>query len=152
MMGAMYVQVVVDSLNEMFPNLLVFISSKLLNLKYYPSDEELCITMLEPWLKRLIIKFESMVVESDAKLLEYVLRWDNQCILQMTCRIIQGALTSFEIKIMKEFQIMKGPLKEDNPITSKVDRYNMWGMDFLVEIIQGLNFRILGILTPNHIF
>ena len=88
MMGAMYVQVVVDSLNEMFPNLLVFISSKLLNLKYHLSDEELCITMLEPWLKRLIIKFESMVVESDAKLLEYVLRWDNQCILQMTCRII----------------------------------------------------------------
>ena len=30
---------------------------------------------------------------------------------------------------------MKGPLKEDNPITSKVDRYNMWGMDFLVEMI-----------------
>ena len=27
-------------------------------------------------------------------------------------------------------KIMKGPLKVDNPITSKVDRYKMWAITF----------------------
>jgi hypothetical protein len=34
-------------------------------------------------------------------------------------------LNSFEI--IKEFQIMKGPSKVDNPIINKVDRYTIWG-------------------------
>lgn len=36
----------------------------------------------------------------------------------------------FDIKFIKEFQIMKSPLKVDNPITSKVDRYKMWAIPF----------------------
>jgi hypothetical protein len=47
MMGAMYVQASVDTLNKRFPGLLVFNTSKLFSPKYYPSDEELRITMLE---------------------------------------------------------------------------------------------------------
>ena len=33
----------------------------------------------------------------------------------------------FDIKIIKEFQIMKGSLKLDNPIT-KIDRYELWAI------------------------
>ena len=36
----------------------------------------------------------------------------------------------FDIKIIKEFQVMKGPLKVDNPITSKIDRYKIWAISF----------------------
>jgi hypothetical protein len=57
---------IVDSLNKRFPNLFVFNASKLFNPKYYPSDEEVRITMLEQWLERLIITFGLMAVGSDA--------------------------------------------------------------------------------------
>ena len=40
-----------DSLNERFLDLRVFNASKLFNPKYYPSDEEVRITMLEQWLR-----------------------------------------------------------------------------------------------------
>ena len=47
MMGAMYVQAVVDSLNKRFLDLHVFNASKLFSPKHYPSDEEARIIMLE---------------------------------------------------------------------------------------------------------
>ena len=30
------------------------------------------------------------------------------------------------MKFIREFQVMKGPLIVDNPITSKIDRYKIW--------------------------
>jgi hypothetical protein len=75
MMGAMYVQAIVDNLNERSPDLPSFNASKLLNPKYYPSDEEVHITMSKQHLERLIVKFGLMVVERDAsraELLEFV--------------------------------------------------------------------------------
>ena len=47
MMGAMYVQAIVDNLNERSRDLPSFNASKLFNPKYYPSDEEVRITMSE---------------------------------------------------------------------------------------------------------
>ena len=82
MMGAMYVQPIVDSLNEKFHDLPVFNASKLFSPKYYPSDEEVRITMSEQWLERLIIKFRFTAVESDAsraKLLEFVETLRHEC-------------------------------------------------------------------------
>ena len=43
----MYVQAVVDSLNERSLDLLVFNASKLFIPKYYPSDVEVHMTMLK---------------------------------------------------------------------------------------------------------
>ena len=40
MMGAMYVQATVDSLNKRFHDLYVFNASRLFSPKYYSSDEE----------------------------------------------------------------------------------------------------------------
>ena len=51
---------------------------------------------------------------------------------------------SFAIKLIKEIQIMKGSLKVDNPITSKIDGYKIWAIFFFVRIFQGLKIRILG--------
>ena len=42
---------------------------------------------------------------------------------------------SFEIKIIKEFKMMKGPLIVEHPIISKVHRYKMWDITILVELI-----------------
>ena len=45
-------------------------------------DEEVCITMSEQWLERLIIKFGLMAVESDAsraELLEFVETLRHEC-------------------------------------------------------------------------
>ena len=36
----------------------------------------------------------------------------------------------FDINIIENFQIMKGPLKVDNPIKSKIDRYKIWAIPF----------------------
>ena len=47
------------------------------------------------------------------------------------CGIIKRGLKSFEIKIVKEFQIMKGPLNVDNPIISKLDEHITWAIIFL---------------------
>ncbi len=53
-MGVEYVQVVVDSLNDLF----VFHASNLLSPKYYPTEEETCINMCEQWLEMLTSKFK----------------------------------------------------------------------------------------------
>ena len=45
MMGAMHVRANVDSLNEGFQDLPIFNASKLFSPKYYPSDEEIHITV-----------------------------------------------------------------------------------------------------------
>ena len=37
-------------------------------------------------------------------------------------------LNSSDIKFMKEFLIMKAPLKVDSPISSKTDRYKIWAI------------------------
>ena len=82
MMGAMYVQASVDSLNNRFSYLLVFNTSKLFGPKYYPSDEDVHITMLEEWLERLIIKFgltEAKSYASRVKLLEFVETLRHEC-------------------------------------------------------------------------
>ena len=55
---------------------------KLFSPKYYPSDEEVRITMPKQWLERLIIKFRFTVVESDAsraELLEFVETLRHEC-------------------------------------------------------------------------
>ena len=44
---------------------------------------------------------------------------------------------------------MNGPLKVDNPITSKVDKYKMRALT-LCRIKQGLDFRILGSMFNNN--
>jgi hypothetical protein len=53
-MGGDYVQVVVDSLNDLF----VFNASRVSSPKYYPTEEETCISMCEQWLERLTSKFK----------------------------------------------------------------------------------------------
>jgi hypothetical protein len=65
------VQVVVDSLNDLF----VFIVSNLLSPKYYPTEEETCINMCEQWLETLTSKFKFLEAQKDAskgELLEFV--------------------------------------------------------------------------------
>ena len=42
-------------------------------------------------------------------------------------------------KIHKEFQIMKGALKADNPITSNLDRYKIWANPFCKKNIGARN-------------
>ena len=80
MMGAMYVQAIVDSLNGRYFNLYVFNVSKLFIPKYYSSDEEVHITMSEKWFERSIIRsFGFTLIEIDAsrvKLLEFVETFD----------------------------------------------------------------------------
>ena len=63
-----------------------------------------------------------------------------QCIFKMTCNIIYEGSNSFEIKLIKEFQIVKGPLIVDNLIASKVDDYKI---PFFLSIIN-LRSWILG--------
>ena len=70
MMGAMYVQAVVDELNKRCSNLHVLNTSKAFSPKYYRSDEVVCITILEQWLKRLIINFGLAAVDNDASKVE----------------------------------------------------------------------------------
>ena len=45
--------------------------------------------------------------------------------LGTTCDIIYGGWNSFEINIMKEFQITNGPLIVDNLVINKVYTYKM---------------------------
>ena len=45
--------------------------------------------------------------------------------------MIYRGLNLFDIKFIKEIQIMKGPLKVDNPITSKVDMIKLWAIPCL---------------------
>jgi hypothetical protein len=40
---------------------------------------------------------------------------------------------------MKEFQIIKGPLKVDNPITSKIDKHKIWAIPFCEKYIGAAN-------------
>jgi hypothetical protein len=56
--------------------------------------------------------------------------------LQTMCGIKRG-LESFEIKIVKEFQTIKGPPKVDNPITCEVDNLKMWPLLF-----SGINMGV----------
>ena len=84
----MYVQAVVDSLNERFLDSPIFNTSILFTPKYDPSDEEVPITISEQWLKRLIIKFGLMAVESDAsrvELLEFVETLRHECENKSLC-------------------------------------------------------------------
>jgi hypothetical protein len=60
------VQVVVDSLNERFLDLLVFNASKLFSTKYFPIEEETYINMCEQWSKRFTLKFKLSKVQKDA--------------------------------------------------------------------------------------
>jgi hypothetical protein len=50
----MYVQAIMDSLNERFLDLHGFNKSKLFNPKYDPSDGKVHTTMSGEWVKRLI--------------------------------------------------------------------------------------------------
>ena len=54
MMGAIYVQTIVDRLKGKIHHLHVFNTSKLFNPKYYQSDDKVRIITSEKWLKRLI--------------------------------------------------------------------------------------------------
>ena len=47
MMGVVYVQAIVDSLNKKFHDLHVFNTFKLFSPKYYPSVNKVCIIILE---------------------------------------------------------------------------------------------------------
>ena len=82
MMGAMHVRANVDSLNEGFQDLPIFNASKLFSPKYYPSDEEIHITVSKWWLESLIMKFGSTVVECDASrayLFDFVETTRHEC-------------------------------------------------------------------------
>ena len=82
MLGAMYVQALVNGLNKRFLDLHVFNTLKNFSSKYYPSDEAVCLTMYEQWLERLIKIFGLMAVEghaSRAKLLEFVENLRHEC-------------------------------------------------------------------------
>ena len=41
-----------------------------------------------------------------------------------------GRINFTQEKIDKEFQVLKGSLKVDNPIISLVDKYKMWATTF----------------------
>ena len=81
MMGAMYVQVVGDSLNQRFPNLHVFNASKLVNQSIIQVMKKF-VCMLEQQLERLIIKLGLTPVKSDAcraYVLEFVETLVHEC-------------------------------------------------------------------------
>jgi hypothetical protein len=73
-----YVQVVVDSLDDLF----VCNASNLLSTKYYPTEEETWINMCEQWLERLTSKFKFLEAQRDAskgELLEFVETLRHKC-------------------------------------------------------------------------
>ena len=82
MMRDMHVQAILDSLNERFRDLLISSASKLFSLQYYPSDEEVHMTMPKQWLESTIIKIGLITVGSDAnraKLLQFVEITRHEC-------------------------------------------------------------------------
>jgi hypothetical protein len=58
MMGAMYVQVVVNNLNKRFLDSHVFNASELSSPQCYPSDVKVRITMSKQWSERSTITFD----------------------------------------------------------------------------------------------
>ena len=50
-----------------------------------------------------------------------------------------GRIKSICIKIIKEFQIMRGPLKVDNLVTSMIDRCKIWAIPFSTNNIGDEN-------------
>ena len=84
-----------------------------------------------PGISQWTRKCPRIVADSSCELLDSSHGQITQCILKTTCGIIQRGLKSFEIKIIKEFQIMKGPLNVDNPIISKLDGHKTWAIIFL---------------------
>lgn len=71
----------------------------------------------------------------------------------MICGLIEEILNLFDIKFIRDFHIIKGPLIIDNYLTRKVIRFWMWTNQKIL-IIYGLKTRILGLLclhpTPSY--
>jgi hypothetical protein len=59
LLGALYVQRVVHTLNDRFPNLLVFNATKLFSPRNNPSDDNDQITNTKLWLERILLSFNT---------------------------------------------------------------------------------------------
>ena len=65
LLGASYVQRVVQSLNDRFPDLLVLSTTNLFNPRNYPNDDNDQITNTKLWLERILMRFHYTKEESD---------------------------------------------------------------------------------------
>jgi len=75
MLGRQYVQKIIDSLNDRFPDLSIFNAARLFSPKHYPVDELDRGTLTEQWLNRLVTHFrwsDDLVNQCNAELLEFV--------------------------------------------------------------------------------
>ena len=81
-LGRLYVQKVIDSLNDRFPDLPVFNVARLFSPKHYPIDALDRGTLTEQWLNRLVTHFKwssVLVDEANAELLEFVEMLSSAC-------------------------------------------------------------------------
>jgi hypothetical protein len=70
--GAEYVQRVVDALNNMFSNLGIFNACKLFSPNLYPANDNERSHIIEEWLERLFVKFQTFEEEQDRCRGEYL--------------------------------------------------------------------------------
>ena len=81
-LGASYVQKVIDSLNNRFPDLPIFTSAKLFSPKHYPLDDHDRGQLTETWLVRIVSHFQwdqELVGRCNAELLEFVETLASMC-------------------------------------------------------------------------
>ena len=81
-LGRLYVQKVIDSLNDRFPDLPIFYATRLFNPKHYPIDALDRGTLTEQWLNRLMTHFNwsyVLVDQAYAELLEFMEMLSTAC-------------------------------------------------------------------------
>jgi hypothetical protein len=81
-LGRLYVQNVIDSLNDGFSDLSIFNAARFFSPKHYPMDALDQGTLTEQWLNRLVIHFKwsfVLVDQANAELLEFVEMLSSVC-------------------------------------------------------------------------
>ena len=81
-LGRLYVQKVIDSLNDRFPDLPIFNAARFFSPKHYPMDALDRGTLTEQWLNRLVTHFKwssVLVDQANAELLEFVEMLSSAC-------------------------------------------------------------------------
>jgi hypothetical protein len=82
MLGAQYVQKIIDSLNDRFLDLSIFNAARLFSPKHYPLDDLDMGQMIETWLARLVLHFQwgpEPVDQCNVELLEFVEMLSSVC-------------------------------------------------------------------------
>ena len=81
-LGRLYVQNVIHSLNDGFPDLPIFNASRLFSPKHYPMDALDQGNLTEQWLNQLVTHFKwssILVDQANAELLEFVEMVSSVC-------------------------------------------------------------------------